>query len=101
MTYSISISEAAENDISEAYLWYEDQKENLGSIFEVQFQRAVKSIRNNPFKTQIRYGNIRVYFLQKFPFGIHFEIKENDIRILAVFQTSRDSEKWERRPGST
>jgi hypothetical protein len=42
MTYSISISEAAENDISEAYLWYEDQKENLGSIFEVQFQRGCK-----------------------------------------------------------
>ena len=62
MTYSISISEAAENDISEAYLWYEDQKENLGSIFEVQFQRAVKSIRNNPFKTQIRYGNMPKYW---------------------------------------
>lgn len=91
MTFTLSISETAENDIREAYLWYEDQKQDLGNLFEAEFLKAVKSISINPFKTQIKYGDIRVHFLEKFPFGIHFVIKENDVRIIAVFHTSRET----------
>ena len=28
MNYSVTVAEAAENDIRQAFLWYEDQKEN-------------------------------------------------------------------------
>lgn len=94
MTYSISIAEAAESDIQKAFLWYEDQKENLGSIFEVHINKAIDSIQNNPLKTQIRYGNTRVFFLEKFPYGIHFQVYQDYILIVAVFHTAQDPEKW-------
>jgi plasmid stabilization system protein ParE len=97
MTYSISIAEAAENDIREAFLWYENQKETLGSTFEEYVKKAVSSIQNNPLKTQVRYSNTRVFFLKKFPFGIHFQVQENHILIVAVFHTSKDPEKWKSR----
>ncbi len=41
MTYSISIAQAAEYDVTTAFLWYEEQKNNLGLLFEEQF--SVKS----------------------------------------------------------
>jgi plasmid stabilization system protein ParE len=97
MTYSISIAEAAENDIREAFLWYEDQKDNLGSTFEDYVNKAVDSIQSNPLKTQVRYGSTRVFFLKKFPYGIHFQINENHILIVAVFHTSKEPEKWQSR----
>ena len=97
MTYSISIADAAENDIREAFLWYEDQKDNLGSTFENHVNKAVDSIQSNPFKTQIRYGNTRVFFLRKFPYGIHFQVDESHILIVAVFHTSKDPKKWTER----
>jgi len=34
MEYSLSISEAAELEIRAAFLWYKDQKDNLGLSFE-------------------------------------------------------------------
>jgi len=34
MTYSIDIAEAAEDDVRQAFLWYEEQKEDLGNTFE-------------------------------------------------------------------
>jgi hypothetical protein len=34
MPYSVKIAHAAETDVRDAFLWYEDQKENLGSRFE-------------------------------------------------------------------
>lgn len=96
MPYSISIAEAAEGDIREAFLWYEDQKDNLGSLFENYVSKAVDSIQSNPLKTQIRYGNTRIFFLKKFPYGIHFRVDEveKSILIVAAFHTSKDSEKW-------
>lgn len=97
MTYSISIAEAAENDIREAFLWYEDQKDNLGSTFKNHVNKAVDSIQSNPLKTQVRYGNTRVFFLRKFPYGIHFQVDKNHILIVAVFHTSKDPEKWTKR----
>lgn len=99
MTYSISIAEAAENDVREAFLWYADQKESLGIRFEQHVSKAVDSIQRNPLKTQIRYGNTRVFFLKKFPYGIHFRLNQDQksILIIAVFHTSRDSAKWKTR----
>ena len=76
MTFSISIAEAAENDIREAFLWYEDQKENLGSSFENQISKGVNGIQSNPLKIQVRYGSTRIFFLKKFQF---FSIKSRRV----------------------
>jgi plasmid stabilization system protein ParE len=93
MIYSLSIAEAAENDIRDAFMWYEEQKEGLGKRFEEHITKAMESIRSSPVKTQIRYNNTRIFFQDKFPFGIHFQIIENQVLIVAVFHTSRDTEK--------
>lgn len=94
MIYELSISEAAENDISEAFLWYEMQKENLGFEFEKYLVKTIDHIQQKPDLIQIRYNKIRVAFLNKFPYGIHFVISNNQVLIVAVFHTSRDPEKW-------
>jgi hypothetical protein len=53
MTYSISIARAAENDIREAFLWYEDQKDSLGVLFEEHISKAIKSRSKPRFITAI------------------------------------------------
>ncbi|MCF6298205.1 MAG: type II toxin-antitoxin system RelE/ParE family toxin [Flavobacteriaceae bacterium] len=97
MTYSIDIAEAAEKDVHKAFLYYEDKKEDLGYTFETHFDNAVDSIQSNPLKTQIRYADTRVFFLKKFPYGIHFQVKGSVVLIIAVFRTSEDPEKWTER----
>lgn len=97
MTYAIEIAEAAEKDVREALLWYEDQKANLGSRFESHVNKAIDNLRSNPLKTQVRYGNTRVLYLDIFPYGIHFQLVENHILVVAVFHTSRDPKKWTER----
>ncbi len=97
MTYSIDISEAAEADVRKIFLWYEEQKEYLGDAFENNFAKAVDSIQSNPLKTQIRYEFTRVFSLNKFPYGIHFQVNDTVILIVAVFHTSQDPEKWTER----
>ena len=94
MIYELRISEAAENDIREAFLWYEMQKENLGIEFENHIVKTIDIVHQKPEIIQIRYNQIRVAFLKKFPYAIHFTLYNNLILIVAVFHTSRDPEKW-------
>lgn len=92
--YQIIISEAAEQDIREAFEWYELQKDDLGNAFKEQVEKALVSLKTNPLKHQIRYKSIRIYFLKKFPYGIHFNVKENQVLILAIFHTALNPKKW-------
>lgn len=94
MSYTITIAKAAEDDIRKAFLWYESQKEFLGNSFETHITSAIENILDNPLKFQIRYGNTRIFLLKKFPYGIHFNVNQNNILIIAVFHTSRDSGNW-------
>jgi len=97
MEYSLSISEAAELDIRDAFLWYEDQKDSLGLTFEKHISKTIQNIQKNPLKIQIRYNQTRVAFLQQFPYGVHFNLIENEIIIVAVFHTSQSPKKWSKR----
>jgi toxin ParE1/3/4 len=97
MVYELIISQTAETDLREAFLWYESQQVNLGFIFEKYFSKAIEKIQKKPLQTQIRYKEIRVAFLKKFPFGIHFTIIANQILIIAVFHTSLNPDKWNNR----
>lgn len=100
MPYTVSIAELAEDDIRYAYLWYQEQKESLGSSFKKHISKAVESIQDNPLKSQVRYRDTRVFFLKKFPFGIHFKVSANDILIVGVFHTSLNPKKWKSRQKS-
>ncbi len=97
MEYSLSISEAAELDIRDVFIWYEDQKDKLGIAFEKQISKTIQTIQKNPLKIQIRYNQTRVAFLNKFPYGVHFNIIDNEIIIVAVFHTSLSPHKWKER----
>ncbi|MCF6361424.1 MAG: type II toxin-antitoxin system RelE/ParE family toxin [Cyclobacteriaceae bacterium] len=94
MLYQVTVPKAAKSDIRNTFLWYYEKKKELGFTFESYFTKAIASIKTNPLKTQIRFKGNRVYFLQKFPYGIHYRVKENRILIIAVFHTSQDSSEW-------
>jgi len=58
---------------------------------------SFQSVQKNPLKIQIRYNQTRVASLKKFPYGVHFNIIENEIIIFAVFNTSQSPKKWSKR----
>lgn len=66
---------------------------NLGTSFEKNIVKAIESIEDNPFSFQKRNGQNRIYFLKRFPYGIHYQLKGSEILIIAVFHTSLNPEK--------
>ena len=62
MSYSLVISDAAELDIREAFLWYEEQQVKLGLSFEKHISKTIDTIKKNPLKVQVRYNQTREAF---------------------------------------
>jgi toxin ParE1/3/4 len=97
MRFELNISHAAYLDIEDTFLWYEKQKPGLGISFEETIESAFHLIGSDPFICQIRYKSIRVLFLKKFPYGIHYRIKNEKIEVIAVFHCARSPKSWYQR----
>ncbi|HLV47208.1 MAG TPA: hypothetical protein VKY32_09235 [Flavobacterium sp.] len=91
------VSEVVQIDLTEIAFWYNQQRKGLGMLFLKEIRKEVRKIEKNPLAYQIRYANIRIAFINKFLYGIHFEYLEDklQVNILAVFHTSRNTKNWE------
>jgi len=94
MTYKVIISSRAEIDIADAIEFYQEIRPSLPREFLAEVKAARRYLQKNPKKFQVRYSNVRIAFLKKFPFGIHYLIDKKSIIILSVFHTSRNSDDW-------
>lgn len=90
----VSFHELAEREANDAALYYESESPGLGGRFLDEVERGIDSITKNPDAgTKIR-GEIRRRILRKFPYGILYSVKQDDIRILAIMNLRRKPAYW-------
>jgi len=78
-------------------LWYEEQRMGLSYDFELCLEAGIDEIARNPEAFQKRYKNIKIKFIFRFPFGIHYINKNAEITVIGVFHTSRSPNNWSKR----
>ncbi len=94
MKYEIIISIAAQLDIEQAIEWYEGQLQGLGERVKQSLYDSLVEIESNPYLSSKRYKEIRIKYIKKFPFGIHYFIEGNKIKIYGFFHMKRNPTKW-------
>jgi toxin ParE1/3/4 len=92
--YQLLISDESRLDILEAFSWYEGCRPGLGKDFELCIEAGLNQIQNDPLLWQKRYKNLRIYFIDRFPYGIHYLIEKDVIKVFGVFHTSRNPRRW-------
>jgi plasmid stabilization system protein ParE len=71
----------------------------LSYDFELCLEAGIDAILRNPEAFQKKYKDIKIRFISRFPYGIHYRYKENQIIVIAVFHTSRSPKNWSKRLG--
>ena len=97
MIYEIRFRPEAENDIEDASVWYESQRQGLGQLFLDEVQKSLDVIVENPLLYPIIYRNTRRAVIHKFPFAIFFRFEENEVIVFAVIHGSRSPQQWKAR----
>lgn len=58
MNYRLLVSQEARLDIFDAFLWHENQRDNLGFELELSLEEGFKRIVANPLAFQKQYDSI-------------------------------------------
>jgi plasmid stabilization system protein ParE len=62
----------------------------LAKRIENEIRFGFKVIAKNPESFQSRYLEIRIFWLDKFPYGLYYIWKNSEISILAFWHTKED-----------
>lgn len=94
MSFTLLISDSAYLDIADAGEYYDLQRPGLSNEFESCVKEGYKDIVLAPYAYQIKYKGIRVKYIKRFPFGIHYLVEDDVIYVEAVFHTRRNPKRW-------
>ena len=97
MKRTIIIRPEAEQDIREAYSWYETQMSGLGANFLLRIDAALSSVQRNPRQYPLIHQEVRRCLVRRFPYGILFLVDDKRIIVLAVFHAKRNPRSWQER----
>ena len=84
-------------DIEEIVLWYEEQRLGLSYDFELCLEAGISEILRTPNAFQKKYKTVKIIFIHRFPYGIHYTVNGNIITVVGVFHTSRSPRNWSKR----
>lgn len=97
MSFELRISPEVFDELADAIDFYNVEIEGLGFELEEEFFNGLAEISKGPLLFQIRYLNIRIFWLHRFPFGIHYFVDQNFIIVSAVIHASRNPHIWTQR----
>ena len=87
----------ARKDIQQIVDYYEEKASHITDRFLENLYAEFDVITENPELFQKKYRRTSVSYLKKFPFGIHYILREETIEVLAILHTSRSPEIWGKR----
>ncbi len=85
---------AALSELKEAALYYDQKEKGLGIIFLDEIDAVVERILRFPHAwhpTSVRTRRCRTH---RFPFGLLYQIRSDEILITAVMDLRRDPRRW-------
>jgi plasmid stabilization system protein ParE len=97
MAARLVVAPEDEQDITEAFAWYEDQRSGLGEEVLASVEAALEAIRRDPELHATVQGDYRRGFVRRFPYGIFYEHTDSAVTVYCIVHAARDPSKWRKR----
>ncbi len=99
MIKRVTYTPEAEQDVAEAYDWYEAREPGLGEDFLRCVEACVLTIQRHPQLYPVAVDEFRRALVRRFPFEVFYEPTGERIIVYSVFHCSQDPQKWRSRLG--
>lgn len=97
MKFRLLVRPEAEQDIAEAFDWYEARKPGLGTEFIEAMAAALSRIQEAPLAHPLIHREARRTLVKRFPYVVYFVLEGQLISVVACFHAKRSPAKWKRR----
>ena len=84
----------ARNDLRFAAHYYNGQRRGLGAEFRDTVRLALERIKRHPAAWHPLSANTRRFVLHRFPYGIIYQVRDDEILIVAVAHLHREPDHW-------
>nr|WP_315151799.1 type II toxin-antitoxin system RelE/ParE family toxin [uncultured Flavobacterium sp.] len=91
MSYNkLTLKTNAAIEIENVISYYATKDIILAKRVEKEIRLGFKSISKNPESFQYRYSKIRIFWLNKFPYGLYYIWENDEVAILAFWHSKED-----------
>lgn len=94
----IVVHPSAADELRETAQFYSDRADQaLGLAFIAEFERALSLLSSNPELGAIWRGTARRFPLRRFPYNLVYQIKPEELRVIALAHQRRRPSYWKNR----
>ncbi len=86
--------EPAREDLRAAVAYYNQQQVGLGRSFLAEVRAAIERIRSFPHAWHPLTDDIRRCRTNRFPYGLIYHVRQDEILIIAVAHLHREPDHW-------
>ncbi|ACN18040.1 hypothetical protein HRM2_p00530 (plasmid) [Desulforapulum autotrophicum HRM2] len=97
MVAELIIAPEAQQDIDEAYCWYEYRRPGLGEEFLHCVDDCIQVICRMPELHAKVHEEYRRALVRRFPYAIFYEHAGGTVYIYSIFHASRNPQEWHNR----
>ncbi|HIJ75219.1 MAG TPA: type II toxin-antitoxin system RelE/ParE family toxin [Deltaproteobacteria bacterium] len=94
---NIQFLEPAQAEFTDAVNYYNAQNEGLGFEFSDEIQAAIVRIIEYPEAWSLISKRTRRCRTKRFPYGIIYQVRDNNLLIIAVIHLHREPQSWKKR----
>lgn len=101
MSFTLRLLDVAREELAEAVEWYEAREAGLGQDFLDKVIDRLESIESDPTRfapdESFRDRVVRTGMVRRFPYRVIFEVRGEDVAVLAIAHHRRRPGYWHRR----
>lgn len=97
MTLPLAFHPDVQDEVDEAYDWYERQRVGLGEDFLRALDDVFRRLAATPMIHAVIYQNVRCALPRRFPYGVYYRVLADRVQVIAVQHTRRDPSSWQSR----
>ena len=91
----IRVLSSAEQEIAEAVDYYNEQRPGLGFEFAAEMKRTFRRIASFSEAWPRFSRRARRCILNRFPYGVVYQLRKDSILVVAVMHLKRDPRRWQ------
>ena len=88
MAANLVVAPEAEQDLDEAYAWYEERRFGLGEEFLSSIDACVQFICRNPEIYEVVYKSYRRALVRRFPYAVFYDFSDGQVTVYCIFHTA-------------
>jgi plasmid stabilization system protein ParE len=93
VSWQVIIRPRAEEDLQEAWSWYQSQRPGLGDEFLIEIGVVVRLLESDPERRPFYYRDFRRIITRRFPYKLFYRIEGERVIVFRILHAKQEHQR--------